>query len=178
MLTRLATGRASPARSRGVSRAILAQPDLAARPKVTDRVRPSAIQGTDGSVYFRCLRRAAVVIVPRGRGVDWSNGRRGGNFTFFFLAALPWFLNLYYPLLTLDLLCILHVIVRCLFIVIVYFVEGQRPVHLIPHLHCWLALIVIVIDILYSTGTVFNILIIHRTTLYTRDNLAKPTPAQ
>lgn len=84
---------------------------------------------------------------------------------------MPWFLNLYYPLLTLYLLCILHVIVRCLFIVIVCIVEGQRPVHLIPHLHCWLALIVIDINIdtLYSTGTVFNILVIHyiqRTAIY------------
>lgn len=54
-------------------------------------------------------------------------------------------------------------IVRYLFFLVVCIVEGQRPVHLIPHLHCWLALVVIDIDIdtLYSIGTVFNILVIH-----------------
>lgn len=116
------------------------------------------------------------MIVLRGCGVDRSNVRGGGDLTFILAVwsprfVMPWFLNLYYPLLTLYMLCILHVIVRCLFIVIVCIVEGQRPVHLIPHLHCWLALIDIDIhiDTLYSTGTVFNILVIQfiqRTAIY------------
>lgn len=69
MLTRLATGRALPARSHGVSLATLAQLDSAARQRVIGQVRPLAIQGTSGLACFRCLRHGVVVIVLRGREV-------------------------------------------------------------------------------------------------------------
>lgn len=81
MLTRLAIGRASRARSRGVSRATLASRDLVARRRVIDLVRRLVIRGIVGSVCFRCLSRV-VVTVPQGCGVDRSNVRDGGDLTF------------------------------------------------------------------------------------------------
>lgn len=152
-----------------------------------DLVHRLVIQGTAASVCSHCLNRVGVIVL-RGCGADRSNVRGGGDLLGRLVTAVPHavVLDLYYPLLTLYLLCILHVIVRCLFIVVVCIVEGQRPVHLIPHLHCWLALILLLIlisihCILLGPSSIYFVALliyVQRIILFTRDNATRPIPSQ